>query len=133
MIAGDQNADPVDGDSVDGAINQLLDHPRITDPQPRSAGGDRGGQPGRATTRPTRATRGSTPPTSATTVRSARQPARRLRAADARAPRSSGSGIFWPVDADPLYRLTGDYNPTLYGPTGVPTSDHRQVWVDLRY
>ena len=29
VIAGDQNADPVRGDSVDAAIDQLLDHPRV--------------------------------------------------------------------------------------------------------
>jgi endonuclease/exonuclease/phosphatase family metal-dependent hydrolase len=29
IIAGDQNADPTRGDSVDAAINQLLDHPRV--------------------------------------------------------------------------------------------------------
>ena len=29
MIAGDQNSDPLDGDSIDGAVQQLLDHPRI--------------------------------------------------------------------------------------------------------
>ena len=38
VIAGDQNADPFDGDSVDDAILQLLDHPRIQDPHPTSAG-----------------------------------------------------------------------------------------------
>ena len=34
-------------------------------------------------------------------------------------------GVFWPVRADPLSRLTGPGFP-------VPTSDHRQVWVDVR-
>ena len=38
MIAGDQNADPFDGDSYDDAILQLLDHPRIQDPAPTSPG-----------------------------------------------------------------------------------------------
>ena len=38
MILGDQNADPLDGDSVEAAIDQLLEHPRITDPLPTSAG-----------------------------------------------------------------------------------------------
>ena len=31
VIAGDQNADPPDGDSVAGAITQLLDNPRVRD------------------------------------------------------------------------------------------------------
>ena len=39
VIAGDQNSDPVDGDSVEGSIQQLIDNPRIGDPLPTSAGG----------------------------------------------------------------------------------------------
>ncbi len=39
VIAGDHNADPIDGDGVPGAIRQLLDHPRVLDyPAPRSEG-----------------------------------------------------------------------------------------------
>ncbi len=38
VIMGDQNADPLDGDSVDNAINQLLDSRWIRDPRPSSAG-----------------------------------------------------------------------------------------------
>ncbi len=37
VIMGDQNADPVDGDSVNGAINQLLEHPAVNDTSPMSA------------------------------------------------------------------------------------------------
>ena len=40
VILGDYNADPHDGDSTDGAINQLLEHPAInTSIQPGSHGG----------------------------------------------------------------------------------------------
>ena len=38
VIMGDQNSDPLDGDSVEGAIDQLLDSPWIRDPRPSSAG-----------------------------------------------------------------------------------------------
>ena len=39
VIAGDQNADPFDGDSADDAILQFLDHPRINaSSAPESAG-----------------------------------------------------------------------------------------------
>ena len=38
VILGDQNADPLDGDSVDAAIDQLLGNRRIQDPLPSSAG-----------------------------------------------------------------------------------------------
>lgn len=34
VIMGDQNADPDEGDGRPGAIQQLLDHPRVQDPQP---------------------------------------------------------------------------------------------------
>ena len=39
VIAGDHNADPVDGDGVPGAMRQLLEHPRVLDyPAPSSEG-----------------------------------------------------------------------------------------------
>lgn len=38
VVLGDLNADPVDGDAISG-IAALLSHPRLIDPQPRSAGG----------------------------------------------------------------------------------------------
>ena len=38
VIAGDLNADPVDGDSTNQAINQLLSHPLLRDPKPQSKG-----------------------------------------------------------------------------------------------
>ena len=39
VVAGDQNSDPRDGDSVPGAIQQLLHAPRVIDPRPGSEGG----------------------------------------------------------------------------------------------
>lgn len=39
VVAGDNNSDPLDGDSVPGAIDQLLDAPRVLDPHPGSRGG----------------------------------------------------------------------------------------------
>jgi len=41
VIMGDQNADPLDGDSVSQAINQLLNHPSVNGPLPASGGGAR--------------------------------------------------------------------------------------------
>jgi 3-phytase len=38
--------------------------------------------------------------------------------------RVTGGGVFWPVQADPRYRLTGVYP--------FPSSDHRLVWKDIR-
>ena len=34
------------------------------------------------------------------------------------------SAVFWPAQADPLFRLTGVFP--------FPSSDHRLVWVDLK-
>ena len=87
VILGDQNADPLDGDSVEAAIDQLLDHPRITDPMPTSAGAAEASVlqargESRARGRPrTRHGRLQRQP-------GARQPARRLRAALARPARA---------------------------------------------
>lgn len=39
VVVGDQNSDPVDGDSVAGSIQQLLDHPRVQNPAPTSEAG----------------------------------------------------------------------------------------------
>jgi hypothetical protein len=38
VVAGDNNSDPLDGDSVPGAIQQLLHAPRVIDPHPGSVG-----------------------------------------------------------------------------------------------
>jgi hypothetical protein len=35
-----------------------------------------------------------------------------------------GGGVFWPVQSDPLFRLTGVFP--------FPSNDHRLVWLDLR-
>jgi hypothetical protein len=39
VVAGDYNSDPLDGDSIPGAIQQLLEAPRVIDTSPSSAGG----------------------------------------------------------------------------------------------
>lgn len=132
VIAGDQNADPQDGDSVDGAIDQLLRHPRVRDPRPTSAGGaeavDQGGNNLTHEGDPALDTAdfGDVGPFGPGNLRVDY-------VLPSKGTKVVGSGIFWPVDADPLYRLTGDYDPARWPFTGVPTSDHRQVWVDLRY
>ena len=38
IVFGDQNASNCGGDGYPGAIQQLLDHPRVYDPLPKSAG-----------------------------------------------------------------------------------------------
>ena len=105
VILGDQNADPLDGDSVAEAIDQLLDHPRITDPQPTS--------PARPRRRRCRAAPTSTPP-GRPRARHGRlrrqpgagQPARRLRAA-VEGPARADAGVFWPVAGRPAVAAHG--------------------------
>lgn len=121
VIVGDYNADPVDGDSVDSAIDQLLRHPRITDPQATSAGAPEAsalqaganlahqGDPAFDT-----ADFADTAPGNLRVDYVL--PSRDLRIRDA--------GVFWPVAADPLSRLTGVYP--------FPSSDHRLTWTDLK-
>jgi hypothetical protein len=126
VIAGDQNSDPNDGDSVAGAAQQLIDHPRVNDTRtPTSAGGPEAAvlQGG------TNLTHVSDPAydTADFDDRIGIGPGN-VRAdyvLPSKSLRIAGSGIFWPTSEDPLFRLTGSF-------PFVPTSDHRQVWVDVR-
>jgi hypothetical protein len=122
VIAGDQNSDPVDGDSVPGSIQQLIEHPRIIDPLPASAGAvEAAALQGGAN-----ALHEGDPKYD--TADFADNPAPGNLRADyvlpSRQLRPVGAGVFWPVQADPLSRLTGVFP--------FPTSDHRLVWVDVR-
>jgi endonuclease/exonuclease/phosphatase family metal-dependent hydrolase len=121
VIAGDQNADPFDGDSYDDAILQLLDHPRIQDPAPTSAGAVE------ATQRDKGINLAHQGPAERDTADFADNapgnlrvdyvlPSERLAIRD--------TGVFWPTSADPLFdRLIGVYP--------FPVTDHRLVWLDL--
>lgn len=124
VIAGDQNADPFDGDSFDDAILQLLDHPRVRDPHPSSAGAVE------AAARDAAANLGHTGPAAQDTADFAdalpNGPGN-LRADYVLPDRSTkvrDAGVFWPESDDPLFRLVGTFP--------FPASDHRLVWVDVR-
>lgn len=114
VLVGDFNADPADGESLDGAIQQLTEHPRVLRyPPPRSAGGlaakagDRG--PSKRTDRATHTAR--------FTSRTGNMrvdyvlPSVDWEVVD--------SGVFWPTDDSPESAWLG-------------SSDHRLVWVDIR-
>lgn len=121
VILGDQNADPLDGDSVDVAIHQLLDHPRITDPQPTSAGAAEASdlQGGANLTHegdPSLDTADFADTAPGNLRADYVLPSRDLRVQDA--------AVFWPVEDDPLSSLTGTFP--------FPSSDHRLVWVDVK-
>jgi alkaline phosphatase D len=121
VVLGDLNADPHNGHSWPGAIEQLLAHPRInTESPPASAGA-----------------RGAALDKSHPCVRAGKLPA--LHTADfgddgpgnlrvdyvlpARELTVRDGGVFWPERTDPLFRLIGDYP--------FASSDHRLVWLDV--
>ena len=130
VIVGDQNADPFDGDSVDGAANQLLDNPWVNDrfvPSSRGAAEDAADDGGVnvdhvGDARHDTADFGDDPPFGAGNLRvDYVLPSRRLTV--------RRGGVFWPTEDSPLFRLVGDDDPDV----GVPlSSDHRLTWLDLR-
>jgi hypothetical protein len=120
-IVGDLNADPVDGNSVDGAIQQLLDLEMVHDPAPRTDGGAEASEvQGGANT-----THQGDPGLDTADLTDDPGPGN-LRTDYVLA--SSGldvvdAAVFWPTSDDPLATLVAS-EPTL-------SSQHRLVWVDL--
>ena len=108
VIMGDQNADPYDGDSVDGAINQLLDNPLVnTNDTPSSLGGVQySGRDPNHMGNPAYDTAAFTGGLRVDYV----LPSNNLAIADA--------NIFWPVDSNPLSSLNN-------------ASDHHAVFLDV--
>ncbi len=127
VIAGDQNSDPLDGDSIPGSIQQLLDHPLVnTRKTPSSPGAvEQNARQGGANL-----THRSDPKYDTADFNDAAPGNLR---ADYVLPRKNlkirDAGVFWPLMSDPLFRLVGVFTPSL--PGGFPSSDHRAVWVDL--
>jgi hypothetical protein len=120
VIAGDQNSDPLDGDSVPGAVQQLIEHPLIVDPKPTSDGAVeasdlQGGANDSHQTDPAYDTADFADTSPGNLRADYVLPSKAVRPLDA--------GVFWPVQADPLSRLTGVFP--------FPSSDHRLVWVDV--
>ena len=110
VIMGDQNSDPLDGDSLPGAAQQILTAHRVLDPTPGSDGAMEAANAGH---------RGD--PRLDTADFSEPEPGN-LRVdyvLPSRPMQVLGSGVFWPVAADPLARLND-------------ASDHHATWVDLR-
>jgi Endonuclease/Exonuclease/phosphatase family len=122
VIAGDQNSDPRDGDSVPGAIQQLLDNRRVNDDDTPSSKGAReasqlqGGANATHRSNPKFDTADFADGAPGNLRADYVLPSKDLRIRD--------SAVFWPVQADPLFRLTGVFP--------FPSSDHRLVWVDVR-
>jgi len=121
VVAGDQNSDPLDGDSIPGSAQLLLEHPLVnTELTPSSEGAVEAAllQGGANTTH-------ESDPAFDTADFSDSAPGN-LRA-DYVLPRKSlrmqDAAVFWPLRSDPLFRLTGVFP--------FPSSDHRLVWIDV--
>lgn len=115
VIAGDQNADPKDGDSTDNPARLLLQHSRLlTQPAPRSAGAISAAE----NTSAVHQLRGD--PAEHTGTFGPRTGNLRV---DYVLPSQGfdvvGSGVFWPLTDE----VGGDW---------IGASDHRMVWLDLR-
>jgi Endonuclease/Exonuclease/phosphatase family len=131
VIAGDQNADPFDGDSTEDAILQLLDNPRInTGMTPTSPGGpEQAALQGGAND----AHVGNPAFDTADFADTAPGNLRADYVLPDRGTRIVGSFVFWPRSDDPLFPLVGLFDPTLLPDgNGFPSSDHRLVAVDVR-
>ena len=121
VIAGDQNSDPLDGDSIPGAAQQLLEHRRVNASDPPDSRGavDATQRQGGANLTHESDPRFDTADFADTAPGNLRAdyvlPSRSMRIGD--------SGVFWPRADDPLFRLVGDFP--------FPSSDHRMVWVDV--
>ncbi|MFQ6171112.1 endonuclease/exonuclease/phosphatase family protein [Oryzobacter sp. R7] len=119
VIAGDQNSDPRDGDSIPGSAQLLLDHPRV----------NAGSTPTSEGAVEASAVQGGVNLThlspAAQDTADFSEPPGNLRAdyvLPSRDLRILGSAVFWKPSSDPLSRLT----------TGFFPSDHRLVHLDVR-
>ena len=121
VIAGDQNSDPLDGDSIPGSAQLLLDNPRVnTSVTPSSLGAvEQNGLQGGINESHLSDPAYDTADFSDTAPGNLRAdyvlPSVNLDIAD--------SGVFWPESTDPLFPLVGTFP--------FPSSDHRMVWVDI--
>ena len=116
VIAGDLNADPADGESVPGAIRQLLDHPLINATvTPQSDGG------AAAATAQGAANSGQIGNPRFDTADFNNKGPGNLRM-DYLLPSAGlevlAAGVFWPVEGSP-------------GAALIDASDHRLVWIDV--
>ncbi|HXQ33430.1 MAG TPA: endonuclease/exonuclease/phosphatase family protein [Anaerolineales bacterium] len=122
VIAGDQNSDPLDGDSIPGSIQQLLDHPLVnTKLTPTSLGGSQqaalqGGANATHRSDPAFDTADFADTAPGNLRADYVLPMKNLQIVD--------SAVFWPLNTDPLFALVGLFP--------FPSSDHRLVWVDVR-
>lgn len=121
VIAGDENSDPLDGDSIPGSTQQLLDNPRINAKVTPSSEGAveaaelQGGANDTHLSDPAYDTADFSDFAPGNLRADYVLPSKDLRIVD--------SGVFWPAIGEPGSELTGVYP--------FPSSDHRPVWIDV--
>jgi hypothetical protein len=121
VIAGDQNSDPFDGDSIPGSAQLLLENPLVnTKVTPSSEGAPeqavlQGGANDTHLGDPAFDTADFADTAPGNLRADYVLPRKNLRIVDA--------GVFWPLSTDPLFSLVGTFP--------FPSSDHRLVWVDV--
>ncbi len=114
VVLGDNNSDPRDGDSVPGAIQQLLNLKELQDPAPTSAGAKEAGAGSPHQTPSEFDTADFTEPNPGNLRVDYALPSKHLKVA--------GSAVFWPAKGQPLAELMDPRT----------SSDHRLVYVDVR-
>jgi Endonuclease/Exonuclease/phosphatase family len=120
VIAGDQNSDPLDGDSIPGSAQLLLEHPLVNASNaPTSEGAaQQSALQGGANVSHRGDPMFDTADFADSTPGNLRVdyvlPRKNIKIVD--------SGVFWPLDTDPLFRLVGVFP--------FPSSDHKLVWID---
>jgi hypothetical protein len=120
VIAGDQNSDPLDGDSIPGSAQLLLEHPLVNASKaPTSEGAaQQSALQGGANVSHRGDPMFDTADFADSTPGNLRVdyvlPRKNIKIVD--------SGVFWPLDTDPLFRLVGVFP--------FPSSDHKLVWID---
>lgn len=120
VVMGDQNSDPLDGDSLAGSIDRLLENKLIQDPLPASRGAVE------ASALQGGANADHRSDEQFDTADFEDRSAGNIRAdyvLPSRTLRITGSGVFWPRAGRPGAELTGIFP--------FPTSDHRLVYVDV--
>ncbi len=123
VILGDLNADPMDGDGRLQGIRALLSHPRVTDPEAKSAGALQAARDQKGAN-----TKHKGDPALDTSDWNDTRGPGNLRV-DYALPSSDlvveGAGVFWPDTDDP--------KASLLSAGKRPTSDHHLVWVDISF
>jgi Endonuclease/Exonuclease/phosphatase family len=130
VIAGDQNSDPLDGDSISGSAQQLIEHPLVNVGEtPESDGAKeaarlQGGANDQHLGDPKFDTADFNDSAPGNLRADYVLPSIGLELEDA--------AVFWPELEDPLSRLTGVFSSEWIAVGGFPTSDHRLTWVDVK-